>query len=69
MPLHRDLLTTVTSSSSSQAWASITDHLWSEFSAPIPAAVADTEVVKRDRGLTELENVLSGSAWELSTGL
>lgn len=65
MPLHRDLLTTVTTSSSSQAWASITDHLWSEFSAPIPAAVADTEVVKRDRGLTELENVISGSAWEL----
>lgn len=65
MPLHRDLLTTVTTSPSSQAWASITDHLWSEFSASIPSAVADTEVVKRDRGLTELENVISGSAWEL----
>ena len=65
MPLHRDLLTTVTTSSSNAAWTAIADHLWSEFSAPIPSAVADTEVVKRDRGLTELENVVSGSAWEL----
>ena len=33
------------------------------------AAAADAEVVKRDRDLTELENVLSGSAWDLWAAL
>lgn len=65
MPLNRDLLTTVTNGSSQEAWAAITDRLWADFSASIPPAVADAEVVKRDRGLTELDNVLSGAAWDL----
>lgn len=43
----------------------IVDHLWSQFSAPIAPAAADAEVVKRDKGLTELDNVLSGSCWDL----
>jgi hypothetical protein len=47
------------------AWRNISDHLWAEFSAPLAASGADAEVVKRDRALTELDNVLSGLAWDL----
>ncbi len=60
-----DLLEAVTSGPSKQAWKNIADHLWSIFSAPIAPAVADAEVVKRDRSITELENTLSGSCWDL----
>jgi len=67
MPLSASLLNAVVGQAPSDAWRSITDHLWAEFSAPIAAAGADAEVVKRDRGLTELDNVLSGSAWDLWT--
>ena len=65
MPISKDLLQCVTAFSPKEAWSGIADHLWEEFSAPIPPAAADAEVVKRDRGLTELDNTLSGSAWEL----
>lgn len=65
MPLAADLLTLVTSQPAEQAWAAITDHVWHQFTADLPATAPDTEVVKRDRGLTELDNVISGSAWDL----
>lgn len=60
-----DLLESVTSGPPEQAWGDIADHLWQTFSAPIAPAVADAEVVKRDRSITELENSLSGSCWDL----
>ena len=65
MPIRPDLLNTVTTAATEQAWQAIVDHLWSQFSAPIAATAADAEVVKRDKGLTELDNVLSGSCWDL----
>ena len=65
MPISKELLRTVTTGSSEDAWNAISDHLWQAFSPAIAPAVSDAEVVKRDRGLTELDNVLSGSAWEL----
>lgn len=65
MPITQQLLQSVTNSPPQQAWSEIANHLWSEFSPAIPAAVADAEVVRRDRNLTELENVVAGSAWEL----
>jgi hypothetical protein len=67
MPLAPELLGAVTASDPAQAWGTIADYLWNEFSAPIKAADADSEVVKRDKDLTELDNVLSGSAWDLWT--
>jgi hypothetical protein len=60
-----DLLESVTSSAPQQAWPDIAEHLWQIFSAPIAPAVADAEVVKRDRSITELENTLSASCWDL----
>ena len=65
MPISKEILQSVTCSPPKEAWASIAAHLWQTFSAPIPRAAADAEVVKRDRGVTELDNTLSGSAWDL----
>ena len=60
-----DLLESVTSAPPAQAWSDIADHLWQAFSAPIATTRIDAEVVRRDRGITELENTLAGSCWDL----
>lgn len=60
-----ELLESIAIKPPEQAWTDIADHLWQIFSAPIRPAVADAEVVKRDRSITELENALSGSCWDL----
>jgi hypothetical protein len=65
MSISSDLLSQVTASPPAQAWQAISDYLWEQFSAPIPEAAANSEVVRRDKDLNELDNVLSGSAWEL----
>ena len=65
MSIGSDLLSQVTASPTAQAWQAISDYLWEQFSVPIPEAAADSEVVRRDKDLNELDNVLSGSAWEL----
>jgi len=62
-----DLLESLTSNPPEQAWTDIADHLWQTFSQPMTPAVADAESVKRDRSITELENTLSGSCWDLWT--
>ncbi len=60
-----DLLESLTSNPPEQAWSDIAGHLWQTFSQPMAPAVADAESVKRDRSITELENTLSGSCWDL----
>lgn len=65
MPIAADLLTQVTTSAPHEAWQAITACVWEQFSAPIAPAAADAEVVRRDKALTELDNAVSGSAWEL----
>lgn len=47
------------------AWSCVIDHLRGVFFADLPASGVENEVVNRDRGLAELDNVLSGSAWDL----
>ncbi len=64
MPVSSDLLNLVTTAPASEAWSAISAYLWEQFSAPLGAA-ADSEVVRRDKDLNELDNILSGSAWEL----
>ena len=65
MPLASELLNTAVCQAPNEVWSQIMDHVWSEFSAPIPAASAENDVVRRDRNLTELDNIISGSAWDL----
>ncbi len=65
MPITPQTLSAVTGQPPAAAWATIAAHLREEFFAPVPATGAEGEVVRRDRGLEELDNVLSGSAWDL----
>jgi hypothetical protein len=64
MPLSPDLLTAVMTEPPAAAWGQVADALWAVFSATVTGQ-ADAEVVRRDRDTTELDNALSGSAWEL----
>jgi len=65
MPVGTALLTQVTTAPPHEAWRAISTYLWRQFSAPIPVAAADSEIVRRDKELTDLDNVISGAAWEL----
>src|SRR3984957_6163726 len=65
MPLKPSILSAVTGQPPAEAWACIAAHLRAEFFAPISDTGAESEVVRRDRALSELDNVLSGSAWDL----
>jgi hypothetical protein len=65
MPLSSNILSAVTSQPPASAWAVVADHLRNTFFAAIPNNGAENEVVGRDRGLAALDNVLSGSAWDL----
>ena len=65
MPLSSELLTLLTTSPPKQAWTVISDYLWGKFSAPRTSTNPIAEIVRRDKDLNEIENVLSGSAWEL----
>ena len=66
MSLTPSLLDAVTSEPSQQAWDAISESLWRTFSAPFSDAKrAAAEIVDRDRGINELENVVSSSCWEL----
>lgn len=47
------------------AWEQLCESLWEIFSAPLPESGANKEIVRRDRDLTESENLLAGSAWNL----
>ncbi len=61
-----DLLDSVTRRSPQDAWGVISSYLWEAFSAPISTAQdASSEVIRRDRSVTELENALSSSCWDL----
>lgn len=65
MPMKPALLSAVTGHPPNEAWACIAAYLQEEFFAPIAESGAESEIVRRDRGVAELDNVLSGSAWDL----
>lgn len=65
MPIGADLLTVVTTASPREAWEAVSADLWRQFSAPIGPGAADAEIVRRDKDLNQLDNVISGSCWEL----
>src|SRR5581483_3842464 len=65
MPLTSKILSAVTTEPPADAWAGVAAHLRETFFAAFPNTGAENEVVGRDRGLAELDNVLSGSAWDL----
>ena len=62
-----DLLDAVTKPAARPSMGHYYRESLDHFSAPLASAGAETEIVNRDVGLTELDNVLSGSAWDLWT--
>ncbi len=48
-----------------EAWRIIFEKLWEIFSAPLTFQHAEQEVINRERTVSELELLLSSSAWEL----
>lgn len=48
-----------------EAWQVIFDHLWEVFSPPLTPQHVEREVTERERKISDLELLLSGSAWEL----
>ena len=59
------LITQVFNLPADQAWQAIFDFLHETFSPPIRADVVDAITTERDKSIETLDNVLSGSAWEL----
>ena len=48
-----------------EAWRALFDLLWQRFSPALRADIADAQTTYRDRACAKLDNLLSGSAWEL----
>lgn len=46
-------------------WPALFEQLWQDFSGHIRPDVADAVTTERDRECAQLDNLLSGSAWEL----
>jgi hypothetical protein len=58
-------LDSVLTASSREAWQVIFDKLWEIFSAPLSLEHAEQEVAERERKVSDIELLLSSSAWEL----
>lgn len=48
-----------------EAWQQIFQYAWQEFSASLRPDVVDAKTTERDLAMSVLDNVLSGSAWDL----
>jgi len=59
------LITKIFGLPAEQAWQNIFDYLWETFSLPIQPDVVDAITTERDKSIEQLDNILSGSAWEL----
>jgi len=58
-------LDSVLTATPKEAWQVIFEKLWEIFSAPLTAQHAEQEVAERERKVSEIELMLSSSAWEL----
>jgi len=61
----KTLVTDIFSLPNEHAWRAIFSYLWETFSAPIRPDMVDAITTERDKGIEQLDNILSGSAWEL----
>lgn len=59
------LLKIITGNDEKTAWNHISKSMWNCFSASLPSTEAEAKILHRDRGITELENTLSSSCWDL----
>lgn len=63
--MDKALMTDLFSLPADKAWERIFAQLWQIFSEPVRVDVADAITTDRDRTTADLDNLLSGSAWEL----
>jgi hypothetical protein len=63
--MDQQLINDVHTVSTEQAWQSIFAELWQVFSRPLQQGLADAQTVERDLSIKPLDDVLSGSAWDL----
>jgi len=63
--MDKQLINDVHSDTPEQAWKAIFAELWEVFSQPLREDLADVHTVERDRSIKPLDDVLSGSAWDL----
>ncbi|MBL1267501.1 MAG: hypothetical protein COA87_007080 [Halomonas sp.] len=48
-----------------EAWQALFNLLWARFAPALRPDIADAQTTERDRACAKLDNLLSGSAWEL----
>jgi hypothetical protein len=65
MALAAEVLHTLTTSSDADAWRAIINKTLDIASKPLAEGNAPSEVIKRDRAISDLDLLLSSSAWEL----
>jgi hypothetical protein len=65
VPLPLALLRQLQSASPRRAWASLFEHAWSTFSAPVAVEKAAAEVTKRDADLGAADLFLATAGWDL----
>lgn len=63
--MDQQLINDVHTVSPQQAWQAIFAELWQVFSQSLQQDLADVQTVERDRSVKPLDDVLSGSAWDL----
>ena len=62
---HVPILDSTLNAQPRDAWQAIFESLWEVFSAPLTPEKAENELSDRERKISKLELLLSGSAWEL----
>ncbi len=63
--MDQTLMTKIFALPAEQAWQAIFENLWQIFSLPIRPDLVDAMTTERDKSIEQLDNILSGSAWEL----
>lgn len=65
MPLPLALLRKLQTDSPSSAWASLFEHAWRTFSAPLTVEKAASDVAKRDADISAADLFLATAGWDL----
>lgn len=64
--MNADLLSDIYSQKPEVVWQLIAEHLWQHFSAPVETSGdISAAILKRDRAIAPLDNLIAGTAWEL----
>ena len=65
MALPLDLLRQIQDSNPAAAWEAIVEHAWATFCDPVNDANAVSDIVKRDKGIADVDLFLATARWDL----